>query len=88
MRIIHGWAKKIFARVLKVAKFHFHHSKLRKQLFFAKRLMGTCQISKSLGALPPSDAHAPKTFYDQKAEENNKNIFTNEHITNFENKIH
>jgi len=32
----------------------------------------------------PSDAHAPKTFYNKKAEEN-KNIFTNKHIMNFEN---
>jgi len=26
---------------------------------------------------PPSDAYAPKTSYDKKAEEDNKNIFTN-----------
>jgi len=43
---------------------------------------------KILGGLaPPSDAHAPKTFYDQKAEEYNKNIFTNKHMMIFENNI-
>jgi len=50
--------------------------------------MGKCQISKSWGSLAlPSDAHAPKT-YDKKAEEDNKNIFTNKHIIIFEYNIH
>jgi len=41
---------------------------------------------KILGRLyPPSDAHAPKTSYDKKAEEDNKNIFTNKHIMIFDN---
>jgi len=34
-----------------------------------------------LGSLaPPSDAHAPKTSYDEKTGEDNKNILTNTHI--------
>jgi len=37
---------------------------------------------------PPSDAHDPKTSYDKKAEEDNKNIFTNKHIIIFEYDIH
>jgi len=37
-------------------KFHFFHSKLRKQLFFAKPLMRKRHISKSReGPMPPSD---------------------------------
>ena len=35
----------------KVAKFDFTHSKLRKRPFFAKNLIGKCQISNSRGAL-------------------------------------
>jgi len=58
-----------------VAKLHFHHSKVRKQ-FFSKNLMGKCHISKS-------DTHAPKIYFDKKAAEDNKNIFTNEHIMIF-----
>jgi len=51
--------------------------------------MGKCQISKCWSGLaPPSDAHAPKTSYDKKAGEDNKNIFTNTHIMIFENNIH
>jgi len=51
--------------------------------------MGKCQISQSWGSLvPPSDAHALKTSYDKKAEEDNKNIFTNKHIMIFEYNIH
>jgi len=35
------------------------------------------------------DEHVPlKISYDEKAEENNKNIFTNTHIRDFENDIH
>jgi len=44
---------------------------------------------KILGLLyPPSDAHAPKNSYDKKAEEDNKNMFTNKHIMICENNIH
>jgi len=51
--------------------------------------MGKCQTSKSWGGFtPPSDAHAPKTSYDKKAEEDNKNIFTNKHMMIFKNNIH
>jgi len=51
--------------------------------------MGKCQTSKSWGGFtPPSDAHAPKTCYDKKAIEDNKNIFTNKDIMIFENNIH
>jgi len=48
-----GEPKNIFAMGwLKLAKFHFTHLKLRKQSFFAKSLMGKCQISKSKGGKP------------------------------------
>ena len=40
------------------------------------------------GPRPPSDTHAPKNFFDKKAEEDNKNIFTNGHIMVFENNHH
>jgi len=33
-------------------KFHVIHSRLRKQLFFPKNLIGKCQISKSRGPRP------------------------------------
>jgi len=78
----------MFAGGTKVAKLDFHHSKLRKQTFSLKNLMGKCQISKSCGGLfPPSDAHTHKTC-GEKVEEDNKNIFTNKHIMIFENDIH
>ena len=49
--------------------------------FFAKKVDGKCQISKSWRALaPPSDTHAPKTSFDKKAEEDIKNIFINKHM--------
>jgi len=32
-----------------MVKFHFSHPKLRKQPFFAKHLIGKCQISKFRG---------------------------------------
>jgi len=50
--------------------------------------MGKHQISKSWEALSSLPGHASKTVYDQKAEENNKNVFTNKHIMIFENNIH
>jgi len=34
-----------------------------------------------------SEAHAPETFYDKKAEEDNKNILTNKHAMIFENNL-
>ena len=34
-----------------------------------------------------SEAHAPETSYDKKAEEDNKNIFTKKHAMIFENNI-
>jgi len=36
---------------------------------------------------PCSEANAPETSYDKKAEEDNKNIFTNKHAMIFENNI-
>jgi len=56
--------------------------------------MGKCQISQSWCGLglkilvrPCSQAHAPKTSYDKKSEEDNKNIFTNKHAMIFDNNI-
>jgi len=50
--------------------------------------MGERQISKSwCGLASTSEAHAPETSYDKKAEEDNKNIFTNKHAVIFENNV-
>jgi len=52
--------KKFFQIWLKLAKFHFSLSKLGKQRFFAKNVIGKCHISKPKGPrppCPPSDAH-------------------------------
>ena len=40
------------------------------------------------GLALPSEAHAPKSFYNKQAEENSRNMFTNKHrpIMNFEKK--
>jgi len=44
-------------------KLHFSLLKLRKQPFYAKNVIGKCQISKSRVAKPPpSDAHAPSSY--------------------------
>jgi len=44
---------KIFFQGGKVGKIHFTHSKLRKQPFFAKKLIGKCHISKPKGGIAP-----------------------------------
>jgi len=80
---VQGWAK-IYLQGGKSGKISFLPLETRKTTFFAKKLMGKCQISKSWGPLP-SHTHAPKTFYNRKAEENSNNIFTNKHKMNFEN---
>ena len=64
----------------KVAKLYFHHSKLRKQLFLQKIWWDWWALL--------YDTHTPKTFYNKKVDKNNKNIFTNKHIMNFENNSH
>ena len=70
-----------------MAKLHFHHSKLRKQPFLQK-LMGNVEFQNLGAALAStSEAHAPETSYDIKAEEDNKNIFTNKHAMIFENNL-
>jgi len=72
----------------KAAKLHFHHSKLRKQPFFAKNWWENVKFQNPGAALAStSEAHAPETSYDKKAEEDNKNIFTNKHAMIFENNI-
>jgi len=48
-------------------------------------LIGKCQISNPWALGPISDVHAPKNCFDKKAEEDDKNIFTNKHIMIFEN---
>jgi len=76
-----GWPKIVLQKGPKVAKLHFHHSKVRKQLF-VQIIDGKMSNFKILGGLAlPSGSHVPKTFY-------NKNIFTNKHIMNFENNSH
>ena len=83
------WAKIFLQGGGKSGKITFSPLETKKTIFFAKELMGKCQTSKSWGGFtPPSDAHAPKTSYDKKAEEDDKNIFTNKHIMIFLNNIH
>jgi len=48
--------------------------------------MGKCQISKSWCGLG-LHFRSPETSYDKKAEEDNKNIFTNKHVVIFENNL-
>jgi len=63
-----GVGQKYFCRGPKVAKLHFHHSKLRKQPFLQKydEKMSNFKIWGGVG--PLFDAHVPKTSYDKKAE--------------------
>jgi len=49
---VQGLAKNIFAEGAKSGKISFSPLETTKTTFFAKRLMGKCQISKSWGALP------------------------------------
>ena len=88
--VFEGGAKIFLQGGGKSSKITFSPLETKKTIFFAKKLMGKCQTSKSWGGFipPPSDTHAPKTSYDKKAEEDNKNIFTNKHIVIFENNIH
>ena len=83
-----GLAKNIFAGGPKVAKFHFHHSKLRKQLFLQNIWCENVKFQNPGGRCPPLPRPCPKTLYNRKAEENNKIIFTNKRIMNFENNSH
>ena len=59
---VQGLPKNIFARGLKVAKFHFHHSKLRKQLF-CKKFDGKMSNFKTLGVLPSSQTPMPLKLF-------------------------
>jgi len=43
----------------KMLKFHFSILKLGKRRFFAKTVIGKCQISKSSGAFPPVPFRLP-----------------------------
>jgi len=63
-----GVGQNNFCRAPKVAKLHFHHSKLRKQPFLQKynEKMSNFKIREGVG--PLFDAHVPKTSYDKKAE--------------------
>ena len=73
---VQGLAKNIFAEGPKVAKFNFHHSKLRKQLF-CKKFDGKMSNFKILGglALPfwTREADLFGLLFD---------LFTNKHIIN------
>jgi len=67
--IFQVWAKIFLQGVGKSSKIRFSPLETMKTVFFAKKLMGKCQTSKSWGGFtPPSDAHAPKNSYDKKAE--------------------
>ena len=55
----------------------------KEDTLFLQKLMGKFQtLSSALAST--SEAHAPETSYDKKAEEDNKNIFTNKHAMIFE----
>ena len=80
---------KYFCREGKSGKIRFSPLETKKTTFFEKNVMGRCQISKSWSGLgPPSNAHAPKTSFGKKTEEDSKNTFTNRHIMIFEVNIH
>jgi len=62
-----GVGQKYFCRGPKVAKLHFHHSKLRKQPFLQNDWK-TSNFKIRGGVGPLFDAHVPKTSCDKKAE--------------------
>jgi len=73
--LLQVWAKNIFSGGTS-AKIIFSPLETKKTTFLSKNLK--MSILKTWGSLgPPSDTHAPNTCDDKKAEEDNKNIFTN-----------
>ena len=77
-----GWPKIFLQRGPKVAKFHFHHSKLRKQLFLQKSWWENVKFQNPWGPCSPPWAREADLFgllFD---------VFTNKHIMNFENNSH
>jgi len=73
---VQGLAKIIFAEGAKSGKISFSPSETKKTTFFAKTLMGKCQISKSWGGLPFPPSREADLFgilFD---------VFTNKHIMN------
>ena len=80
---------KYFCRGSKCGKIWFSPLQIKKTPFYQKIWWENVKFQNAGAALaPPFDAHAPKTSHDKKAEEDNKNIFTNKHIMIFENNIH
>jgi len=68
-----GVGQKYFYKGAKSVKISFSPLETKKTTFFAKKLSGKCQISKSWGYLTPtSNTHASKISYDKKVEENSK----------------
>jgi len=63
-----GVGQKYFCRGQKVAKLHFHHSKLRKQPFLQKYDEKMSNFKIWGGVDPLFDAHVPKTSDDKKTE--------------------
>ena len=80
-----GVGQKYFCREWPIAaKLRFNYSKQRKQPFFAKNWWENVKFQNPGAALASTlEAHVPETFYDEKAEEDNKNIFTNKHAMIF-----
>jgi len=61
----------------------------KKTTFFCSNWLENVKFQNLGAALAStSEAHAPETSYEKNAEEDNKNIFTNKHAMNFENKLH
>ena len=80
--------KNIFAGAAKSGKITFSPLETKKTTFFCKNWWENVKFQNLGAALAStSEAHAPETVYDIKAEEDNKNIFTNKHAMIFENNL-
>jgi len=79
-----GWTKNVFAGVGKSGKITFSPLETRKTTSFCKNWWENVKFENPGAALAStSEAHASETSYDKKAEEDNKNIFTNKHAMIF-----
>ena len=83
-----GGAKNIFAGAAKSRKITFSPLETKKTTFFCKNWWENVKFQNPGAAVAStSKAHAPETSYRKKADEDNKNIFTNKHAMICENNI-
>jgi len=83
-----GLGQNIFAGAAKSGKMTFSPLETKKTTFFCKNWWENVKLQNLGAALTStSEAHAPEISYDKKAEEDNKNIFTNKHPVIFENNL-